>query len=96
MSSADYFCVVCSSVEFFVNLGLVEDGTSAQGGAGSGGDGGGGRGEGGVVGGGCGDLAPVGGRGAFVSFGRMKICGDNLDTVFLSGSSLSIIRLSCS
>ena len=95
MSSADYFCVASSSVEFFVNLGLVENGISAQdGGAGSGGDGGG-RGEGGVVGGACGDLAPVGGRGAF-GFGRMKICGDSLDTVFLSGSSLSIIRLSCS
>ena len=88
--------MIGGSAELFTNLGLVEAGASAQGGAGSGGDGGGGRGEGGVVGGSCGDLAPTGGRGAFLSFGRMKICGDALDIIFLPGSSFSIIRLSLS
>ena len=64
MSSADYFCVVGSSVEFFINLGLVEAGTSAQGGAGSSGDGGGGRGEGGRGGGGAGGGKGGGGEDA--------------------------------
>ena len=96
MGSVGYSCVMGGSAELLTNLGLIEAGASAQGGAGSGGDGGGGRGEGGVVGGSCGDLALTGGRGAFVSFGRMKICGDAFDTTFLPGSSFSIIRLSCS
>ena len=100
---ADYFCMMCSPEEPFTSLGLVEIRGSAAaevGGAGNGGDGGGdgggGRGDGGEVGGSDGDVVSTGGGGALFSFGQMKTCGDAFDTIFLSVSSFSIIKLLCS
>ena len=83
------------SAELLTNLGLVETGGSALGGAGNGGDGGGGRGDGVGGRGDCGE-AGKGGGGALLSFGRMKTCGGTFDTVSPLVLSSLTIKLSCS